>query len=159
VMDLDGASRLLILLAAVNVTCTAILVLSALQHRDWPALTDRAFVGVLLAVIAVAAGLLGLNRLGLFPLQPGVAVSVLVIGMMLVSLPSIVWVAQLFLNVFRAAEAKDVAQVDTLARIEAGVERAVERADAAYTEANTVNQKIDARTKAIAKGEEVERTT
>lgn len=87
---LDYIAALLVLLAGVNVVSTVILVAAALRHH-WAALRERATVAVILALIAVGAAFLGLNRLRILNLPPEVPVAILAIGLVLVSAPSLIW--------------------------------------------------------------------
>jgi tetrahydromethanopterin S-methyltransferase subunit D len=94
-MSLDTAAALLVVLAVVNIVCTAVLVGAAHRFPN-PALLDRAFVGVLLAFVAIGSGLLGLRALGFVELNRDQVLLILTGAMALVSLPSVVWVVQLW---------------------------------------------------------------
>lgn len=89
-MILDAVAACLVVLALVNVVSTSILVLAALRHR-WPALEERATVAVVLALIAVGAATMGLVRLKVLDLPSEVSLGILAVGLLLVSVPSIVW--------------------------------------------------------------------
>lgn len=89
-MSLDDLSRLLVVVAVVNVSLTSVLVAAALRHH-WPALEERATVAVLLAVIAVGAAVLGLVRLKVLALTNEQSLVILGAGLLLVSAPSIIW--------------------------------------------------------------------
>jgi hypothetical protein len=87
---LDGLAVVLVFLAGINVTLTAILIRAALRHH-WAALEERATVAAILALIAIGAAALGLNRLHLLNFPTEVSLTILAIGLILVSIPSIVW--------------------------------------------------------------------
>ena len=89
-MFFDYVAALLIVLAGLNVGSTVILVMAALRHR-WAALEERATVAVILALIAIGAATLGLNRLRILNLPPEVGIGILTIGLILVSAPSLIW--------------------------------------------------------------------
>ncbi len=90
-MILDVVAYLLIAFAVVNVTSTFVLVRAALRHH-WPALEERATVAVVLAVVAVGAACLGLVRLHILSLSSEVSLALIAVGLMLVSVPSVIWV-------------------------------------------------------------------
>jgi hypothetical protein len=87
---LDGIAVCLVALAVLNIGSTTILVAAAARHH-WPALEERATVAVVLAVIAMGAATMGLARLKVLSLAPEASLAILVIGLLLVSVPSIVW--------------------------------------------------------------------
>lgn len=89
-MNVDDLARLLVGAAIVNVGLTAVLVYAAFRH-GWVALRERAAVAVILAVVAVGAAILGMVRLRLLEIPNDVAVNILAIGLLLVSLPSVIW--------------------------------------------------------------------
>ncbi len=89
-MILDAVAYLLIAFAAVNVISTFVLVRAALRHH-WPALEERATVAVVLAVVAVGAACLGLVRLHILNLSNEVSLGIIAVGLMLVSVPSVIW--------------------------------------------------------------------
>lgn len=89
-MILDAIALLLIAFAAINVTSTLVLVRAALRHH-WPALRERAAIAVILAAIAIGFALLGGHRLHLLNLPSDVSLAILALGLMLVSVPSIIW--------------------------------------------------------------------
>lgn len=89
-MLLDGVAVLLVVLAGINVLSTAVLVMAALRHH-WPALEERASMAAILALVAIGAALLGLNRLRILNLHNDVSTGLLAVGLLLVSVPSLVW--------------------------------------------------------------------
>lgn len=89
-MILDAIAFVLIAFAAVNVISTSVLIRAALRHH-WPALEERATVAAVLAVAAVGGAALGLARLRLLDLPPGVSLALMAVGLVLISVPSIVW--------------------------------------------------------------------
>ena len=93
-MTLDDYARLLVIAAIVNLGLTSMLVYAAVRH-EWTALRERAAVAVILAVVAVGAAVLGLVRLQVIALPNGYALALLAIGLLLVSLPSVIWFAVL----------------------------------------------------------------
>lgn len=99
----DIAAFLLVPAAIVNVVSTVILVTAAIRHR-WPALEERAGVAVVLAVVACGAAVLALSRLRVFSLPSDLAISILVIGLLLVSVPSVVWLAAFWAGRFDEEE-------------------------------------------------------
>ena len=102
-MTLDDFSRLLVIAAIVNVGLTGVLVFAAVRHQ-WAALRERAAVAVILAVVAVGAAALGLVRLRVLDLPNGTAITLLAIGLLLVSLPSVIWFVVLLSGGFDEAD-------------------------------------------------------
>lgn len=96
---------ILIGLAIVNVGCTAMLVYLAMRH-PWPALEERATVAVILALIAVGAAALGTEQLRLVELGDAWIV-ILAGGLILVSLPSIIWTVAYWRGRFAGVESLD----------------------------------------------------
>ena len=89
-MILDAVAWLLIAFAAVNVTSTTVLVRAALRHH-WPALEERATVAFVLAIAAVGAAVLGFARLRILDLPSEASLGLIAVGLMLVSVPSVIW--------------------------------------------------------------------
>ena len=87
---LDVISAVLIVLAAIDVIATITLVRAAVRTRE-NSLTERAMVSVLLTAFAVSVALLAVNRLGQWHLPTEVATVILVGGLLLISVPQIVW--------------------------------------------------------------------
>jgi hypothetical protein len=110
-MILDAIAAALVILALVNVTSTTILVGAALRHR-WAALEERATVAVVLAVIAVGAATMGLVRLKLLNLPSEATLAILAVGLLLVSVPSIVWLLAFLAGRFDESEAVTAARAD-----------------------------------------------
>jgi hypothetical protein len=111
---MDTLAVVLIALAIANVGSTTILVLAAARHR-WPALEERATVAVVLAVIAAGAATLGLVRLRILDLSSEASVAVLAVGLVLVSVPSIVWLAAFLTGRFEESEAVTSARAEDAA--------------------------------------------
>jgi hypothetical protein len=101
-MTLDVVAWLLVGLALANVSSTVILVLAAMRH-PWPALEERATVAVILAIVAVAAAILGLQQLRFVELGD-LWIVLLSVGLMLVSLPSIIWALAYWRGRFSGAD-------------------------------------------------------
>lgn len=89
-MILDALAVLLVLLALVNVTSTGVLVFAAMRHH-WAALEERATMAVILAFIALGAATIGLGRLHILNLPSEASLAILAVGLVLVSVPSLVW--------------------------------------------------------------------
>lgn len=102
-MTIDDLARLLVVAAVVNVGLTLVLVVAAIRH-DWAALRERAAVAVILAVVAVGAAVLGLVRLRIVELPNGAALGLLAVGLLLVSLPSVIWFVVLITGGFDEAD-------------------------------------------------------
>ena len=102
-MTLDDLARLLIVAAIVNIGLTSVLVYAAVRH-EWAALRERAAVAVILAVVAVGAAALGLVRLNIIDLPDGQAVGLIAVGLLLVSLPSVIWFVVLITGGFDEAD-------------------------------------------------------
>jgi hypothetical protein len=98
-MSLDDFALFLQLLAVVNVVSTTVLVIAAWRHR-WPALEERATVAVILAVIAVGAAVLGLGRLHVLSIPSDVVLVMLALGLILISVPSVVWLVGFLAGTF-----------------------------------------------------------
>ena len=105
-MILDAIAALLVVLAGVNVVSTAILVVAAWRHR-WPALAERATIAVVLAVIAIGFALLGAHRLHLLTLPSEASLTILAVGLLLVSVPSLVWLLAFLAGRFDEPEPTD----------------------------------------------------
>ena len=89
-MILDAVAYVLIACAAVNVTSTVVLVRAAMRHH-WPALEERATVAFVLAIAAVGAAVLGFARLRILDLPSEASLGLIAVGLMLVSVPSVIW--------------------------------------------------------------------
>ena len=100
---LDVIAYVLIALAVVNVTLTCVLVAAAARHH-WPALEERATVATILALVAVGAALLGLNRLHILNLPTEVSLGILAAGLVLVSAPSVIWAVAYWAGKFDEAD-------------------------------------------------------
>ena len=110
----DQIALLLVPLAVANVGSTVILVLAARRHH-WPALQERATVAVVLAVVAIAAALVGLVRLRLLDLDPEVSLGVIAIGLALISVPSILWLIAFLAGRFKESDAVTAARAEDAA--------------------------------------------
>lgn len=87
---LDLVSGFLIALAVMDVIATVVLSRAAVRLHE-NALTERAAVSILLTVFAVGVALLAVNRLASLHLAAEVATVILVGGLLLISVPQIVW--------------------------------------------------------------------
>jgi len=99
-VNLDDASRLLIALSAMDWVLTAMIYLAARRVAE-PALTERATASIILSIVASIAAVLGASRLGVFHVDNGTAVGLLVIALVLVSLPQVIWSLSLATGRFR----------------------------------------------------------
>lgn len=100
-MSFDDTSRLLIALAIADWVSTAVIFIFASRHEGNAALTERAITSVILSLIATMAAVLGMARLGILALDNDIAVVLLAGGLLLVSLPQLVWAISLATGRFR----------------------------------------------------------
>lgn len=100
-MSFDDTSRLLIALAIADWVSTAVIFMFASRHEGNAALTERAITSVILSLIATMAAILGMARLGIVALDNGVAVTLLGVGLVLVSVPQVIWAISLVTGRFR----------------------------------------------------------
>ena len=100
---LDVLATILFVLAIVNVASTVVLVAAAWRHH-WPALEERATVAVILAAAAICGAILGLNRLHVLSLNTEQSLAVLALALILISVPSLVWLAAFLIGRFDGDE-------------------------------------------------------
>jgi len=87
---LDIVSAFLIALAGIDVVLTTVLVRAARRTGE-RSLIERAVVSIMLTAFAVGVALLAVNRLAQLHLPTEVATLILIGGLVLISVPQIVW--------------------------------------------------------------------